>query len=353
MEQDGKGSQKNSDDAQIRLKKQLSWVVSATRNWPLCYPPAGGDYAYIVAAGRSLGRAGDLTAFMCAWSFAALSDPLGGATQGLTFSMYALSLVYGDCTPPYAASTLVAVTFTCLATALNCVSNKTSSWLQEALSSVKCLILLCIVITGAVSLARGKSQLEAPAFSTNVKTSGIVDAFYGALMSFSGWKYASFIAEEMVDPARDLQKSLLAGLLVATTIYVLTNLSYAVVLDFATLTSTDAIASAFALRTWGEVGYAAVPVAVSVSVFGMLCASFFSASRFVLAAARTGHLPRILSLVTVESRVPLTCVIFKGVLAVAFVFFGSLEALIQASVFGGDTVGHFRFDLTAHTALHH
>ncbi|KAL1437502.1 hypothetical protein MTO96_048887 [Rhipicephalus appendiculatus] len=192
--------------------------------------------------------------------------------------------------------------------------------------------LLIWCLSGVISMM-GKSQLETPAFSTNVKTSGIVDAFYGSLAALLGWKQVSFIAEEMVDPTRDLQKSLLAGLLVATVIYVLTNLAYAVVLDFATLTSTDAIASAFALRTWGDVGYAAVPVAVSVSVFGMLCASFFSASRFVLAAARMGHLPRMLSLVTVESRVPLTCVIFKGVLAIAYIFFGSIEALIKASVF--------------------
>ncbi|XP_037580794.1 cystine/glutamate transporter-like [Dermacentor silvarum] len=65
----------------------------------------------------------------------------------------------------------------------------------------------------------------------------------------------------------------------------------------------------------------------------MLCASFFSASRFVLAAARTGHLPRVLSLVTVDSRVPLTCVILKGALSVIFVFFGSVQSLIQAAVF--------------------
>nr|XP_054921047.1 b(0,+)-type amino acid transporter 1-like [Dermacentor andersoni] len=137
----------------------------------------------------------------------------------------------------------------------------------------------------------------------------------------------------MADPVRNLQRSLMAGLLIVTVMYVLTNLSYAVVLDFSTLTSTDAIASAFALRTWGPVGHAAVPVAVSVSVFGGLCASFFSAPRFVLSAARTGHLPRILSLVTIDSRVPFTCVIFRGALSVVFIFFGSLQALIQASVF--------------------
>ncbi|XP_070382714.1 b(0,+)-type amino acid transporter 1-like isoform X3 [Dermacentor albipictus] len=379
MEQGSKDAKEATDDAHIRLKRQLGWVGGTAvlvgnvvgsgifvtpslifRNsesvgvalliWclsgmlslmgGLCYaelaavlPACGGDYAYIVAAGRALGRAGDLTAFMCAWSFATLADPIMGATQGLTFSTYALSLAYTDCPPPYAVSVLLAVTFICAVTALNCVANKTSSWLQATLSTVKCLILLSIVITGAVSLARGKSELEAPFFSTSVTASGILSAFYGALLSFSGWKYVSFIAEEMADPVRNLQRSLMAGLLIVTVMYVLTNLSYAVVLDFPTLTSTDAIASAFALRTWGAVGHAAIPVAVSVSVFGALCASFFSAPRFVLSAARTGHLPRMLSLVTIDSRVPFTCVIFRGALSVVFVFFGSLQALIQASVF--------------------
>ncbi|XP_049511430.1 Y+L amino acid transporter 2-like [Dermacentor silvarum] len=266
MEQGSMDAKKTADDAEIRLKRQLGWVGGtavlvgnvigsgifitpsliflnsgsvgvALLIWclsgmlslmgGLCYaelaavlPACGGDYAYVVAAGRSLGRAGDVAAFMCAWSFTTLSDPLGGATQGLTFSTYALSLAYPDCAPPYAASVLVAVTFTCLATALNCVATKTSSWLQEALSTVKCLILLSIVITGAAYFARGKSELEAPLFSTSVRTSGIVDAFYGALLSFSGWKYVSFIAEEMTDPVRNLQRSLMAGLLIVTVIYV-------------------------------------------------------------------------------------------------------------------------------------
>nr|XP_050024893.2 Y+L amino acid transporter 2-like [Dermacentor andersoni] len=159
MEQGSKDAKETTDDAHIRLKRQLGWIGGTAvlvgnvvgsgifvtpslifRNsesvgvalliWclsgmlslmgGLCYaelaavlPACGGDYAYIVAAGRALGRAGDLTAFMCAWSFATLSDPLGGATQGLTFSTYALSLAYTDCTPPYVVSVLVAVTFIC------------------------------------------------------------------------------------------------------------------------------------------------------------------------------------------------------------------------------------------------
>ncbi|XP_070382718.1 b(0,+)-type amino acid transporter 1-like isoform X5 [Dermacentor albipictus] len=292
MEQGSKDAKEATDDAHIRLKRQLGWV--------------GGT---AVLVGNVVGSGIFVTPSLIFRN---------SESVGVALLIWCLSGML---------SLMGAVT------ALNCVANKTSSWLQATLSTVKCLILLSIVITGAVSLARGKSELEAPFFSTSVTASGILSAFYGALLSFSGWKYVSFIAEEMADPVRNLQRSLMAGLLIVTVMYVLTNLSYAVVLDFPTLTSTDAIASAFALRTWGAVGHAAIPVAVSVSVFGALCASFFSAPRFVLSAARTGHLPRMLSLVTIDSRVPFTCVIFRGALSVVFVFFGSLQALIQASVF--------------------
>ncbi|XP_077492831.1 b(0,+)-type amino acid transporter 1-like isoform X2 [Amblyomma americanum] len=220
-----------------------------------------------------------------------------------------------------------------LGTALNCISNKSSAWAQEMLSAIKCLILLSIVITAAVYFANGGSQLQPPLFSTHVTTTGIVDAFYGALLSFSGWKYINIVAEEMRDPAKDLQRALMAGVLFTTFIYILVNLSYAVVLDFGILTSTEAIASAFAQKTWGDIAYSAVPIAVSISVFGMLCSSFFTAPRLTLAAARRGHLPRFLSLVTIESHIPLTCVFCKGLLSVIFLFFGTLEVLIQASVF--------------------
>ncbi|KAK8763741.1 hypothetical protein V5799_033650 [Amblyomma americanum] len=80
----------------------------------------------------------------------------------------------------------------------------------------------------------------------------------------------------MAEPTRNVRRSLMAGLLVTTVVYVLTNSAYATVLDFGALASTQAIAWAFALNVWGDVAYVAIPVAVSISVFGALCASFFS-----------------------------------------------------------------------------
>ncbi|EEC05432.1 amino acid transporter, putative, partial [Ixodes scapularis] len=84
----------------------------------LCYaelatllPVAGGGYAYITAGSRSLGRYGDIVPFMYAWSSLIISDPMSAAFQGLTFSSYALSIVYGDCTPTYTTKLITALTF--------------------------------------------------------------------------------------------------------------------------------------------------------------------------------------------------------------------------------------------------
>ncbi|KAG0430383.1 hypothetical protein HPB47_022762 [Ixodes persulcatus] len=76
-------------------------------------PVAGGEYAYLIAGGKWLGKFGDVVPFFHAWFFLLISDPMSAAFQGLTFSSYMLSIVYRNCPPPYSAKVFVALVFTC------------------------------------------------------------------------------------------------------------------------------------------------------------------------------------------------------------------------------------------------
>ncbi|XP_075529938.1 asc-type amino acid transporter 1-like [Dermacentor variabilis] len=71
-------------------------------------PSAGGVHEYIRAGMDSTGRIGDVLSFLAAWCFF-LVDPIAVTIQGLTFTAYALSLPYGNCTPPHAVTVLVTI----------------------------------------------------------------------------------------------------------------------------------------------------------------------------------------------------------------------------------------------------
>ncbi len=63
---------------------------------------------------------------------------------------------------------------------------------------------------------------------------GVPAAFGAALVpilfTYGGWQQTNFIAEEMVDPERDLPRALLLGVGVVVLVYLLANLAYLSVL---------------------------------------------------------------------------------------------------------------------------
>lgn len=308
----------------------------------LCYaelatllPTSGGDYAYLTAASKVLGRFGDALPFLQMWCYSLVLDPMSAALQGLTFSSYALSVVYPTCEAPYEMTVLVALSFTTLATALNCFSVRTSARVQDVLSSIKCIILISIIITGAVfaSTTTRNNFQGASMFNKPESASRLVLAFYGALYSYGGWKQICLIAEEVTEPSKNILRAAIIGILTVTGIYVLTNVAYFVVLDPNTFASSEAIAVSFTAATWGAKAAGVIPVAVSISTFGTLCAGFFSSARVILAASRQGHLGPIFSCITVQSSTPVAAIMLRGTLALAFTFIGSVSYLIEGAVF--------------------
>lgn len=119
-------------------------------------PASGGNYAFLCAAGDTLGRLGDFIPFMYAWCRILVTDPMTGTFQGLAFASYALQVVYSSCVPPYSVTVLVAFTFCTLATALNGVSLGVSSKIQNILVVAKIALLLSIVGTAVVAAFTGK-----------------------------------------------------------------------------------------------------------------------------------------------------------------------------------------------------
>ncbi|KAG0427187.1 hypothetical protein HPB47_025748 [Ixodes persulcatus] len=324
---------KNSGSAGVAI---IVWSVSGltTILGGLCYaelgsllPASGGDYAYLTACGKSFGKIGDVLPFFYAWSFVIILDPMTAALQGLTFSSYALSVVYPDCNPPYSVTVMVALAFISLATAVNCFSVKTSARVQDVLSVIKCLVLIAIIITGAAFATRANIENK---FDANLfKVLLFTQIFRGR----GRGTQIAFIAGEISDPTRNLPRALFCGILTVTAIYVLTNVAYFIVLDAATVINTEAIAVTFATVTWGPVAATLIPIAVSVCAFGTLFAASFVNARVILAAARQGHLPTACSLVSVKTSVPLAATLLRGILSLAYTFAGSVGFIVESCAF--------------------
>ncbi|XP_077530277.1 Y+L amino acid transporter 2-like [Haemaphysalis longicornis] len=296
-------------------------------------PASGGEYEFLSAAGDTLGRPGDFVSFLYVWVRILMGDPLSAALQGLGFASYALRLVYPSCEPPYAVTVLVAVSFVSLATALNAASVGKSARLQNVLVVIKVALLLSIVCSAVVAWVTGANHLKGPFFSEETTAWGLAHAYVVVSLTMDGGAAVCAIAEEVKNPSRNLPWAFILGMLAVAFLYMLTNFAYFIVLEHSAIAASDAVALTFAIESWGAAGAVIIPVVVSVSVFGALSAGIFSSSRLSFAAARRGHLPAVLSSISVTSSVPVTSVIFRGVTAAMFTFVGSVEVAINGIMF--------------------
>ncbi|KAK8787207.1 hypothetical protein V5799_023021 [Amblyomma americanum] len=293
-------------------------------------PEAGGDYAYLCAAADTMGRPGDFVAFMSVWGRILMSDPMAAALQSLTFTSYALRLVYPSCDPPYEATVLVAVAFTTLATGLNAISLATSANLQNTLAVAKVVMLTSIIVTGIVAASTGTNHINGPFLSPDTTAGGLLEALFAALLCVHGAPSICYIGEEIKKPFYTIPRALILGVVIVTFLYILTNVAYFVVLESEAIVASEATALIFAEESWGVAGAVIISVIASISTFGTLSLGFFSNSRLGFAAARRGHLPSFLSLISVKSSVPVISTLFRGLCAVAFTAMGSVESVVSS-----------------------
>ncbi|XP_077530276.1 Y+L amino acid transporter 2-like [Haemaphysalis longicornis] len=293
-------------------------------------PASGGEYAYLCAAGDTLGRPGDLVAFMYAWGRILIADPMNSALQGLTFASYILRLVYPDCTPPYLVTSLVAVAFTTLASALNAFSVGVSTKVQNVLVVIKLTMLVSIIFTGIVAASTGTNNLEGPYFSSEVSPGGLAVAYFAALMTMDGGTAICYLGEEIKNPSQTIPRALIIGVVVVNVLFLLTNVAYFIVLEPSTIAASDATALKFGIESWGTAGAVIIPVVASIATFGTLSSGFFSNSRLGFAAARKGHLPSVLSFISAKSSVPIISLLLRTVMAVAFTLVGSVGPVVNS-----------------------
>lgn len=297
-------------------------------------PASGGEYAFLNAASRSLGKYTDVVPFLHAWGYTFVVGPASNAVQGLTMASYALGILFPSCDPPSLLRTIVAFVCIALMTAMNSTSVKTSARIQDVLGFLKLAFLISIVGTGAVFTFRGTGLLGTSLFtSSGSGPPNFAAAFYSATYTISGWQYICCIGEEVSNPGRNIPRAVITGVVIVTTLYILVNLSYIVVLGEATAASSAAIGVSFASASWGSSVAWLVPTLVFVCVFGSTLGSALCVCRVTLSAARQGHLPSMFSLITINSSVPLVSVQVRGLLALAYASISEVGSLIDACEF--------------------
>lgn len=290
------------------------------------FPKAGGQYVYLRDA------LGPLPAFLYAWALVLMIATGAIAAVAVTFADYAMPLLglSGGARLPMAAGAIV------LLSAINYTGVRPGAITQNIFTVLKLAALGAVIAAGIAALAgllppaaEGAAPMAAP---PNVALA-IGAALVPVLFSYGGWQQTNFIAEEIIEPERNLPRALIIGVIGVVLVYVLANFTYLQTLGAAGLAASNAPAADAMERLLGPTGRTLISAGIAVSTFGFLNLVILVTPRVVQAMAADGLFIPALGRLHPRFRTPAAAIVLQGVLALVLVQSGRYGDLLDYVVF--------------------
>lgn len=117
---------------------------------------------------------------------------------------------------------------------------------------------------------------------------GIIAALQAVFYTFDGWHTASYFSEENKNPAQNLPKSMILGVLMVILIYLLVNLSILYVIPIDQLAGSKLAAADAIQLIFGDKSAKVITFFLMISIFGMLNAQIMFAPRVIFSMSRDG-----------------------------------------------------------------
>ncbi|XP_024150582.1 b(0,+)-type amino acid transporter 1 [Oryzias melastigma] len=284
---------------------------------------SGGEYPYLMEA------FGSIVGYLYSWTTVIVLKPSSFAIIALSFAEYTATPFYPGCTPPTVVIKCLAIASLLIIVAINCISVKLASYVQNFFTAAKLVIIVIIIVAGIVLLAQGNTQNLSNAFEGSTTSFGAIGlAFYNGLWAYDGWNQLNFITEELRNPYRNLPLAIIIGIPMVTVCYVLVNVAYFTVMTPSELLVSPAVAVTFGDRVLYPLSWI-VPLFVAFSTFGAANGSCFTAGRLAFVSGREGHMVKILSYVSLRRYTPSPALIFNGILSFFYILPADINTLIN------------------------
>jgi len=304
------------------------WAELATR-----LPEAGGQYAYLREAYHPA------VAFVYGWVLLLVTQTGGMAAVAITFAAYfrELSGIRWNESALGAAALLGL-------TAINCFGARAGSNVQSALMLMKTAAIAAMVLLG---LAMGGGTIHPLPLLDRPVSLGLLGAIGAAMIpvafAYGGWQTATFVAGEMRDPARDLSRGLVMGVLGVVVLYLSVSSVCLKVLGPEGLDRTATPASDVMRAALGERGALWIAAGIAVSTLGFLSQSMLTAPRVYHAMARDGLFFQSVGWIWPRNGAPVVAIVLQGLAATAIAFSGLYEQILNYVV----SVDFISFGMTA------
>jgi basic amino acid/polyamine antiporter, APA family len=271
-------------------------------------PAAGGHYAYMREAFHPA------VAFLFGWAALLVVQTGGIAASAVAFARYINAAVPGGL--PLSERTLAILALAAI-TGINCAGVRAGNLTQRTLMLLKILAITAIIACGVAIALHGSAERAAPAPSA--ASAGSVGLLFAALtpvmFTYGGWATASFATSALENPARDLPRAMVLGMIGVVVLYLGINIAMLLALGASGLAASVAPAAQLVDVVTGGKGATLLSGAVAISTFGFLAMSLFAVPRLYQAMAADGLFLRAVACTSPKTGVPTVAIVLQGGLA--------------------------------------
>lgn len=304
-------------------------------------PEAGGEYIYLR---RAFSPA---WGFLYGWMQTIVGKPASIATIAAGFVRFTSFLIPATAMPlfqiripgtdefvftlaqPLAAGLILLLSF------INYFGVRLGGALQSVLTAIKVGAILAIIGFG-FALAKPHAQAFSPFLPHTVSLgllAGFGTAMVAVLWAYDGWNNVNMVASEVVEPEKNLPRSLIGGMLLVGALYVAVNAAYFYILPLARIQVSDHVASEVVEQFLGLRAANWITVAMMISAFATLNGSILTGARVPFAMARDGLFFGRAAHINPEFRTPGFALLLQGMLAAALALTGTFEDLFSFFIF--------------------
>jgi APA family basic amino acid/polyamine antiporter len=286
-------------------------------------PRSGGMYVF---ARHALGR---YAGFLVGWNdWAATCGTVAAVAVVLAEYTGALVPALAERTVPLAMAVTVAFA------ALQWRGVRTAGTAHTLTSAAKALVLLALVAACFVLPVRTPAAATASAVvpAGSALLAAVIVALQGVIYTYDGWTGVIYFSGEVRDPARDIPRAMIGGVLAVTAIYLLLNLAFLHVVPLAALAGEPLAAAAAARAVLGPAGDTVIRVVLIVALLSAVNALVLMAPRVLYAMSADGLFPRAGASVN-RGGTPTGALVASTAVALAFIATGTFNAIVAVLAF--------------------
>ena len=276
-------------------------------------PTSGGEYEYLRA-----------TVHPAAGTAAGIVSMLAGFSAPLAASAHLLQ-VYGcrwlDVAPPSLPWTGTVVLL--LAAFMHGGRVHWGARLQDAVVGIKLLLTLGFLLA-SLRLFGQPATVDAPATATPL--TGFAASMPWIYLAYAGWNASTYVAGEVVEPRRNVPRTMLVGCLLVMALYLALNAVFLWSVDVAQLAGKPEVAAIAASALLGRPGEILVTALVVLALLTSITGMTMAGPRVYARMAADGVLPKFLA--AADGGPPRRAIALQAGLALGFLWAASLQDLM-------------------------